>query len=79
MEQSRRPSGDVGKRLVRLEHLVQLAADQAPTLARAYGVTISRLLNQRDADSANATAAAGPLDWMDWERRKTLRLLFPKR
>jgi hypothetical protein len=21
----------------------------------------------------------GPLDWMDWERRKTLRLLLPER
>ena len=63
----------------RLERLVQLAAEQSPTLARAYGLTIARLLDRRDVDAATTNPPAGPLDWMDWERRKTLRLLFPKR
>ncbi|GAC1299618.1 MAG: hypothetical protein NVSMB14_10400 [Isosphaeraceae bacterium] len=63
----------------RLEHLVQLASAQSPTLARAYGLTISRLLNRGDAETVATDAISGPLDWMDWERRKTLRLLFSKR
>ena len=44
---------------------------QTPTLARANGLVISRLLDT----AARAQPAPGPLDWMDWERQKTLRLL----
>jgi hypothetical protein len=48
-------------------------ASRAPTQARAHGLAISELLHgvsQREPEP-------GPLDWMDWERRKTLRLLLP--
>lgn len=44
---------------------------QAPTQARAHGEVLSRLLDA----SASQRPAPGPLDWMDWERQKTLRLL----
>jgi hypothetical protein len=55
----------------RFETLVRGAAFEAPTQARANGVVIARLL-----DGASAPRPApGPLDWMDWERQKTLRLL----
>ncbi len=53
-----------------LEALAARFAGMAPTQARAYGMVLSNLLNSvQDADS-------GPVDWMDWERRKTLRLLL---
>jgi hypothetical protein len=51
----------------RFEALVQAEAAGSPTHARACGMALTRLLDQRPAPS--------PLDWMDWERRKTLRLL----
>ena len=51
--------------------LVRCVAPQAPTLARAHGVAISRLIDRADIPRR----APGPLDWMDWERQKTLRLL----
>ncbi|HEV3165092.1 MAG TPA: hypothetical protein VGZ22_13790 [Isosphaeraceae bacterium] len=55
----------------RFEALVQSVAGHEPTHARASGITISRLM-----DHAAATQPSpSPLDWMDWERRKTLRLL----
>ncbi len=54
----------------RFEALVQEVEAQAPTHARACGITLSRLLHQPPAETV-----PGPLDWMDWERRKTLRLL----
>jgi hypothetical protein len=41
------------------------------TLARAHGEVLSRLLEAVE----HAPPAPGPLDWMDWERQKTLRLL----
>jgi hypothetical protein len=53
----------------RFEALTRERAGEEPTQARAYGVTIAQLV--REAPKP----AAGPLDWMDWERRKTLRLL----
>lgn len=53
----------------RFEALVRERAGDEPTQARAYGVAISQWVN--DAPKP----APGPLDWMDWERRKTLRLL----
>jgi hypothetical protein len=55
----------------RFEALVQSVAPQAPTLARAQGVAISRLIDLAETPHP----APGPLDWMDWERQKTLRLL----
>ena len=46
-----------------------------PTQARAYGLALSALMH-----SANLPhPEPGPLDWMDWERRKTLRLLVAGR
>lgn len=54
----------------RLESLVARHAVMAPTQARAYGMALSTLLN------SGAEGDAGPVDWLDWERRKTLRLLM---
>ena len=45
------------------------ARSEAPTRARAFGLALSALLH--DAPRA----IPGPLEWMDWERQKTLRLL----
>jgi hypothetical protein len=58
----------------RFETLARRHADHEPTQARAYGVTISHLMQT----SLAARVDPGPLDWMDWERRKTLRLLLPR-
>jgi hypothetical protein len=55
----------------RFEVLVQTALPLAPTQARAQGMVIARLMDR----SAAAGLAPGPLDWMDWERQKALRLL----
>ncbi|HWE36224.1 MAG TPA: hypothetical protein VG406_06600 [Isosphaeraceae bacterium] len=41
----------------------------APTQARAYGLILARLLRHAPPPEP------APLDWMDWERRKALRLL----
>ena len=44
---------------------------EAPTRARAYGLALSTLM-----DSANLPEPTpGPTNWMDWELRKTLKLL----
>lgn len=59
----------------RLERLVRSASAQTPTLARAYGLTISRLLNRSEAASPELEKPTEILDWMDWERRKILRLI----
>ncbi|MBX6313800.1 MAG: hypothetical protein IRY99_12915, partial [Isosphaeraceae bacterium] len=56
----------------RFEALVRQVAAGAPTQARAYGLTISHLIHAVPAPRPEP----GPLDWMDWERRKTLRLLL---
>ncbi len=56
----------------RLDRLAQQAAREVPTQARAYGLAITRLM-----DNAPEPPPPGPLDWLDWERRKTLRLLMP--
>jgi hypothetical protein len=56
-----------------LEALAARYAGMVPTQARAYGLVLSSLLNSA------ATADPGPVDWMDWERRKTLRLLLTNR
>jgi hypothetical protein len=57
----------------RFEALVQAALPLAPTLARAHGLVIARLVSRSAA--AGPPPAPGPLDWMDWERQKALRLL----
>lgn len=57
----------------RFDSLVAAVATQGsiPTQARAHGEAITRLM-----DAAGAgRAVPGPLDWMDWERQKTLKLL----
>lgn len=57
------------------ESLARSLAPAAATHARAYGLALSTLMH-----SANLPPAGpGPLDWMDWERRKTLRLLLSGR
>ncbi len=56
----------------RFEALARSLAPAAPTQARAYGLALATLML-----SANLpNPGPGPLDWMDWERRKTLRLLL---
>jgi hypothetical protein len=55
----------------RFEALVQTALPLAPTQARAQGMVIARLMNR----AASAAPGPGPVDWMDWERQKALRLL----
>ena len=57
----------------RFEALVGEVAPDAPTQARAYGKTLSQLVHAVPEPSPQVK----PLEWMDWERRKTLRLLFP--
>jgi hypothetical protein len=59
----------------RFEGIVRQSASREPTQARAVGVTIARLMDSQE----RVEVAPGPLDWMDWERRKTLRLLLPGR
>jgi hypothetical protein len=55
----------------RFDTLAGACAPMAPTQARANGMVISGLLHAASAPRPEP----GPLDWMDWERRKTLRLL----
>jgi hypothetical protein len=55
----------------RFEALVRSVAPEVPTLARAHGLAIGRLIDHAETPRP----APGPLDWMDWERQKTLRLL----
>lgn len=55
----------------RFEAQVERFSAVAPTHARACGMALSSLMDQAAANEP----AAGPLDWMDWERAKTLRLL----
>ena len=57
----------------RFEHLVGsvMTQTQTPTQARAHGLVVSKLMET----AAHARPAPGPLEWMDWERQKTLRLL----
>jgi hypothetical protein len=45
------------------------SVEPGSTQARAYGLALAQLLQHAEP------AAPGPLDWMDWERQKTLRLL----
>ncbi len=53
----------------RFEAYTRSVAAGSETSARAHGTAISRLLD--DA----STPISAPLDWLDWERRKTIRLL----
>jgi hypothetical protein len=53
----------------RFEALVARYAPLVPTQARACGLVLSRLLH------SDLEPDPGPLNWMDWERRKTLQLL----
>ena len=57
----------------RFEVLVQIVSSrsQPPTQARAHGEVLTRLMDS----AGRAQVSPGPLDWMDWERQKTLRLL----
>jgi hypothetical protein len=55
------------------DSLVARCAPMAPTQARAHGLVVSGLLQAVPGSEPEP----GPLDWMDWERRKTLRLLLP--
>ena len=55
----------------RFETLVQLTRSRAATQARAQGMVIARLMD----GSIPSGLVPGPLDWMDWERQKALRLL----
>jgi hypothetical protein len=55
------------------EGMVARYAPMSPTLARAHGMVLAGLLHRTPPHEPDA----GPLDWMDWERRKTLRLLLP--
>ena len=60
-----------GRDWARFDALVDSAAKELPTQARANGVVISRLIDNATAPLTNPR----PLDWMDWEWQKTLRLL----
>jgi hypothetical protein len=53
------------------EALVARSAAMAPSHARAHGLVLSELLHSVPAPEPEP----GPLDWIDWECRKTLRLL----
>jgi hypothetical protein len=57
----------------RFEDLVREISPEAPTQARAFGKTLSHLIHAVPPPEPRSH----DLDWMDWERRKTLRLLFP--
>ena len=54
----------------RFESLARSLAAAAPTQARAYGLALSTLMHSANVPHLERE----PLDWMDWERRKTLRL-----
>lgn len=58
----------------RLEALVRQLAPNEPTKARAYGRALSVLMSSADVELE--IEPDDRLDWMDWERRKTLRLLW---
>jgi hypothetical protein len=50
-------------------------APAAATQARAYGLALSTLMHSAELPPPEP----GPLDWMDWERRKVMRLLLSGR
>ena len=57
----------------RFEDLVRHVAEtvQSPTQARANGIVLSKLIESASRESVTPS----PLEWMDWERQKILRLL----
>lgn len=59
----------------RFDAIVRELGVGAPTQARATGQALSALIHGVPAPEPQP----GPLDWMDWERRKALRLLLPRR
>src|SRR4051794_26697372 len=59
----------------RFEALARSLSAAAPTQARAYGLALSALIQTANLPQPEP----GPLEWMDWERRKTLRLLLAGR
>jgi hypothetical protein len=59
----------------RLEALARSMAPAAATQARAYGLALSTLMHSAELPPPEP----GPLDWMDWERRKVMRLLLSGR
>ncbi len=56
----------------RFSALVEQFAPMTPTHARALGLAISSLLNAAGVSRSDP----GPQDWIDWDRRKTMQLLF---
>jgi hypothetical protein len=58
----------------RFEAMAHACAPIAPTQARANGLVLSNLLHSAPVPRTEPE----PLDWMDWERRKGLRLLLEK-
>ncbi len=60
-----------GKDWDQFEALAGACASIAPTQARANGIAIAGLLH----DASAPRPEPGPMDWMDWERHKALRLL----
>ena len=58
----------------RFEELADACAPIAGSQARANGMALSSLIHSAPLSRPEP----GPLDWMDWERRKTLRLLLVK-
>jgi hypothetical protein len=58
----------------RFEALAAACEPMASTQARAHGMVLSSLLHSVPAPRPEP----GPFEWMDWERRKTLRLLLKK-
>jgi hypothetical protein len=57
---------------------VALRSSVAPTQARACGMVLSGLLRGSESPDLESEHQPGPLDWMDWERHKTLRLVLTK-
>ncbi len=57
------------------ESLVRSLAPAAPTPARAHGLANATLMHSANLPPADP----GTLDWMDWERRKIMRLLLSGR
>ena len=59
----------------RFEALVRALAGREPTQARAHGAALAQLIRAVPVPPPGP----GPADWMDWERRKALRLLLAGR
>ena len=75
VDQQGNASDDVRGRLGPVRVAREMLAPAAPTQARAYGMALSALIHTTTLPQSDP----GPLAWMDWERRKTLRLLLSGR